>query len=92
MTVAEHTWGWNGGNIIRHSWSNPELAHSLATDTQFQTAVETWREQRAFISNAVAVRHVSNSCGDMIAIANFFRVVEGHGCRHQGTQIMAPLS
>jgi len=54
LNLGEHTWGWNGGDIRRKSWANEELAHSLATDTQFQTAVLTWLEQRSFIHNAVA--------------------------------------
>jgi hypothetical protein len=47
-------WGWNGGHIRSKSWSNPELAHSLQTDKEFQTAVLTWKEQRSFVTNAVA--------------------------------------
>ena len=53
MTVSEHTWGWNGGDIRRKSWSNDELKMSLQTDNQFSTAVRTWIEQRSFIYNAV---------------------------------------
>lgn len=43
MTVTEHTWGWNGGDIRRHSWSNDLLNKSLHTNTQFSTAVRTWQ-------------------------------------------------
>ncbi len=53
MTVGEHTWGWNGGHVRRRSWSNKELQESLRTDVQFQTAVRTWREERAFLRNAL---------------------------------------
>lgn len=57
LTSGEHTWGWNGGDTRRHSWSNEELAKSLADHSvknDFWTSTGTWKEQRAFIANAVA--------------------------------------
>ena len=36
------------------SYNNSFLRYKLATDPEYQTGVETWVEQRAFVSNAVA--------------------------------------
>ena len=54
MKVGEHTWGWNGGDIRTTNYANDELAKAIATNAQFSTAIITWKEQRAFIQNAVA--------------------------------------
>lgn len=47
-------WGWNGGNVRHKSWTNAALQESLAKDEEFQTSIGTWREQRAFLTNALA--------------------------------------
>eukprot|EP00912_Choanoflagellata_sp_UC4_P001668 UC4_evm5s1059 len=60
MKVGEHTWGWNGGDIRTKNYDNDELAHAIATDTQFSTAIWTWTEQRAFIQNAIAALNPNN--------------------------------
>jgi hypothetical protein len=67
MTAGEHTWGWNGGDIRRKSWSNTELQHSLATDKQFSTAVLTWREQRSMVRAAVAALPATSAIAKQIA-------------------------
>eukprot|EP00040_Diaphanoeca_grandis_P025095 m.138598 g.138598 ORF g.138598 m.138598 type:complete len:904 (+) comp30005_c0_seq1:320-3031(+) len=57
MKVGEHTWGWNGGGIRNSMYSNDELQksiHDLKNTPYFQTAIYTWQEQRAFITNAIA--------------------------------------
>jgi hypothetical protein len=80
MTVGEHTWGWNGGDTRRHSWSNPQLKESLATNPQFQTAVLTWVEQRAFIRNAVAALPSASPLAR--AVTAEFAAIEGYNNAH----------
>ena len=75
MVNAEHTWGWNGGDLRRNSWKNENLAYSLAHDRQFQTAVVTWLEQRTFVRNAVAALPPHSPLAT--AISKEFDTIEG---------------
>ena len=75
MLGAEHTWGWNGGDIRHKSWTNAELAASLKSDEQFSTAVLTWREQRAATRNARAAL----PRGGFASLAQLLRYAEEEG-------------
>ena len=80
MVAGEHTWGWNGGGVRLRSWSNAELARSLRTDREFQTAVVGWVEQRAILRNAVAALPPGSLLARDIAAA--FREIEGPPTLH----------
>lgn len=67
LTVGEHTWGWNGGDVRTRSWKNAQLQHSLKTDKDFSTSVLTWIEQRNFIKNAVAALPPSSKLAARLA-------------------------
>jgi hypothetical protein len=75
--VTEHTWGWNGGDIRRNAWTNDELATRLRTDTDFQTAVLTWVEQRSFIYNAQAALPKGSPLA--VAVAAAFDNITAYG-------------
>lgn len=65
IKAGEHTWGWDGEKIKSAAWSNPELEAALArggaNSSYFNSAVYTWLEQRAFLTNAVAALPTGSS-------------------------------
>lgn len=83
ITLGEHTWGWNGGNVRTRSWTNKELQRSLRTDSDFSTSVLTWIEQRNFIKNAVAALPVGSKLA--VAVAEALPALEPRGRRFDDT-------
>ena len=76
MVAGEHTWGWNGGDVRLHSWSNPELRRSLRNDEQFRTAVVGWIEQQqpqAAASGGAPAVVVEVGCGAGVALRQLGR-------------------
>ena len=101
MVATEHTWGWNLGNVRHKAWSNPELQEAIATDKEFQTSIGTWKEQRAFVPNALAALPSASPLAKAVtaAIAEIWRgnatdhpAAATAACGDGGSQVVCDLS
>ena len=55
IKVIEHTWGGDQKKFLPDyvNWANSDFEKARASNSLYQRFSDTWREQRAYITNAI---------------------------------------